>query len=144
MLILKILHIAILVIYLVLCSYTDIRNMTISLPLSIVCSLIGCIFRFVLFIPKASFFSFIISISIGIFLILLSIISHNMIGVGDGMIFVTTGTFLSFANNISMLFYGLLLTSFYALYKLIVTRKRKTIIPFAPFLLFGYSLVLIT
>ncbi len=144
MTIITLIHHVFLLIYLTFCAYTDIRTMTVSLPISIVFSTFGCIFQFASCIPEISFTLFLISISIGIFLVFLSIISNNTIGSGDGLMLITTGTFLSVTDNISTLFYGLLLSSFYSLYKLIKTRQKKTLIPFAPFLLLGYLIVILT
>ena len=71
---------------------------------------------------------------IGIILVLLSIVTRQQIGMGDGILFVITGIGLGIANNTILLMSSLCITSVVSLALLSVKKvQRKTTVPFIPF-----------
>lgn len=71
---------------------------------------------------------------VGVFLLFISFITRQQIGIGDGILFVITGIGLGFLNNIILLFSSLFLTSIVALSLFVAKKiKRKETLPFIPF-----------
>jgi leader peptidase (prepilin peptidase)/N-methyltransferase len=128
---------AIVSIWLILCSWQDIRKKKIHL------ALIGAGF---LCIAAYSFWSGGITswnraagLSLGIISLLLNPVTRGQIGIGDGLIVSIIGIGLGFNRLAFMLVYGLFGAAIFSI-GLIIFRKvnRKDTIPFIPFLLFGY------
>lgn len=90
---------------------------------------------------KSSLQEFCMSMLPGIFLLILSFLTREAIGIGDGLFFLVSGWMLSLQENLILLFGGLLLCSGYSLGYLVVSQwrnqdsARKTVIPFLPFLI---------
>lgn len=83
-------------------------------------------------------------VGVGIFLILCSFFTKGQIGIGDGIICCFTGSICGFFENLSMLFIGLLLSAIVSFILLLNKKvKRKTELPFIPFLFLGYCCILI-
>lgn len=81
---------------------------------------------------------------VGVILYLLSIISKQAIGSGDGMVLAVTGIVLGFMGNIILLFSSLLAAGLYSGLMLALKKiKKKSSIPFIPFMLVGYDVLLI-
>ncbi|MEG7531863.1 MAG: prepilin peptidase [Hungatella sp.] len=79
-----------------------------------------------------------IGISMGLALLWLNRISNHEIGEGDGWFFLVSGLYLTWQENLSLLCYGLLLSSIYSLALVLWGRwkgcsVRKWTIPFLPF-----------
>lgn len=72
--------------------------------------------------------------SVGIVLVLISIVTNQQIGIGDGILFVLTGIGLGTIENIILLISSLCITGLTSLV-LLTTKKigRKTALPFIPF-----------
>jgi leader peptidase (prepilin peptidase)/N-methyltransferase len=82
--------------------------------------------------------------AIGLVLILLALVSGQVLGVGDGVVFVITGIFMGFWGNVELFLVSLWLAGILALFLLIVKKKgRKYQIPFVPFILGAYVLMLV-
>lgn len=82
-----------------------------------------------------------VSLGIGISLILLGQVTEGAIGAGDGLFFLVSGLYLTWQENLGLLYYGLLCCSMFGLglilwgnWKGVSVRKQK--LPFLPFLLF--------
>lgn len=94
---------------------------------------------FLVFIPGISPTEAAGGASIGIFLMMVSVVTKGQIGIGDGIICCFTGAACGFSENISILFIGLLLSAITATFLLIGKKSRKkTEIPFVPFLFLSY------
>ncbi len=104
-------------------------------------SIVGLVFYLFSMTLHSNMFDFILSICIGFIIILLSKITNNAIGAGDGLIFITIGCFLPFQFSSSVLLYSFILSSLYSL-ALIVIKKytHKYKIAFSPFVFLGYLL----
>ena len=82
--------------------------------------------------------------AIGAVLLLLGFVTGEKIGYGDGVLVLVCGIFLGFAENLQLLCAALVLVEAVGLFLIIVKRKgRRHRIPFIPFLLAGYLLLLI-
>lgn len=82
--------------------------------------------------------------ALGIILILLALVSGQMLGIGDGVIFVITGIFLGFWGNMELFLLSLWMAGILALFLLIIKKRgRKYQIPFVPFILGAYVIMLI-
>lgn len=127
-------------IFLIFCTYTDFKDNQISLPLclffgagGIACNLIY---------PQYRIETIVGGVAIGIFMLLLSKITREAIGYGDGVVILVSGIYLGFVQNLTMLLYGLFLSAIISGI-LLVFRKRKwrDQVPFVPFLLAAYLLM---
>lgn len=83
--------------------------------------------------------------TIGILLILVSIVTHQQIGLGDGILFVITGIGLGIINNILLLVSSLCLVSIISLILISIKKVgRKTTLPFVPFVWFCFVMEMIS
>lgn len=75
---------------------------------------------------------------------LLAWLTRESIGYGDAWILLCMGCFLTETQMMSLCMIALTLSGLFALYLMLVRRKsRKTQIPFVPFLLAGYGIILL-
>ena len=75
----------------------------------------------------------------GAAVIMLSIISKGAVGMGDGLLFLSLGTVLSFEELLSAFLLGLFCCCFWGIVVLFLSGKgKKTEMPFVPFLMLGY------
>lgn len=89
---------------------------------------------------KGSIKSVLLCVTPGMILLLLSLLTGEKIGYGDGMAVLVLGFFLRGFLCISLLWLGIMLAGFYSLYRLL--RKNKDTIPFMPFLLAALEVIL--
>lgn len=119
------------------CSIDDIKSMEVSLIGIGFFAVLGIVLSF--YKPVFSIIEVLGGILVGVFLLLISWISKDAIGRGDGLLIVTCGFYLGFWGNVFLLFYGLLLAGITSGILLITKQlKRKQRIPFIPFLLCIY------
>jgi Flp pilus assembly protein protease CpaA len=80
---------------------------------------------------------------VGVVLYLISLFSHEKIGKGDAFLMTTTGIYLGFWDNLTILWLGSLLTGIAGVILYVIFKKKPTYrIPFVPFLLAAYLLLL--
>lgn len=83
-------------------------------------------------------------ILVGLFLLFISFITRQQIGLGDGILFVITGIGLGFFDNIILLMSSLFLTSIVALSLFVAKKiKRKETLPFIPFVWVSFICILL-
>ena len=82
-------------VYLAICSYTDLTAMKISTFLSFLFSLLGIVMFCLSLTNHKDITSLLISLSIGVLIIALSVLSKGSMGIGDGIMTLTIGFFLS-------------------------------------------------
>lgn len=76
---------------------------------------------------------------IGLLLMLLSIISKESIGMGDGLLLMITGVYLGGRENLKLFFIGNFILGMCALFLLVICKKSKKYkIAFIPCLLIAY------
>lgn len=130
----------VIMIYLVIMAVTDIKKKAIPLlPGVIVLFIISvavlvCTDNFVLTLTGAG---------VGLFLYAVSRLSRGGIGEADALVYVITGVCLGFYHNLELLVISLLMAAFFGGILMIVKKVgRKYRMPFVPFTLAGYILVL--
>ena len=97
-----------------------------------------------LFAQEESVFYLMTGMSVGIVLLLYSLVTHESIGYGDGCLFVMTGLFLGFWENLVLLLLASVLAGIGAAVLLFFRKKKKKErIPFVPFVFTAYVLLLL-
>lgn len=126
-----------LIIWLIICSWQDLKKKSIS-----VYFIIGgfvLLFMGSLYLSQVSLISRIAGGGIGIVLLLLNPLTKGQIGLGDGYIIGVIGICLGFTSNVSILLVALFLSAVISIILLIFKKvDRKQTIPFVPFILLGY------
>lgn len=96
-----------------------------------------------LIIGKLVFYEILLGCLVGLALVGISILSHQDVGLGDGLMFIATGAFLGLTDNLFLLLISLGLSSLAAVALLIILKlKGKARVPFLPFVLCGYICLL--
>jgi leader peptidase (prepilin peptidase)/N-methyltransferase len=124
-------------IWLLLCSYQDIRRKKINLLL-ILAGFIIIIVNSV-FLRELTILNRMAGTIPGIILLALSYITRGQIGIGDGLIVIITGIGLGITQNTILLAYGLSGSAIFSIILLTLRlANRKKTIPFVPFIFMGY------
>ena len=76
-----------------------------------------------LFVRENSIWNMLASMSIGCLLVLISAMTTESIGMGDGLLFLVSGCYLSFAQNVALLIGTLFLLGGFATICLILKKK---------------------
>jgi prepilin signal peptidase PulO-like enzyme (type II secretory pathway) len=127
--------------YLTINSITDIREKRISIIISLIFGAIGIIINIIF--NQYNIISILLAMLLGFIMILISKVTKEAIGIGDGIILVVMGLFTGVYNNLLILLYGLILSSIVSCFFLITKKlDKKDKIPFIPYLLAGYIIIL--
>lgn len=131
----------ILLLYLFICMYTDIKTRTIPL----FSSLFFSIFFIVCMLVNHSLFSgkIIASLLPSIFLICISLLKPNSLGLGDGVMFIVIGLSTNFFICLYILLISLFLSSIFSLILLVKKYNRHYSLPLAPFIFVATLYILI-
>ena len=121
----------VLLIYLILCTISDIRYKKISLIQSLCFFIIGILFQ--IYFGSLSFHT-VISLIPGIFLILLSMVSSGQLGPGDGIMVTICGLYLGFIEIPAIILISCFVVIIYAIILGFIRKKRIKAVPYAPFL----------
>lgn len=129
-------------VFLAISSITDIREKVIYLRVLIPFALIGIL------IAASSGREAVISgaagVIIGLLMLLLSFATKGAVGEGDGLVLMTTGIYLGFLGNLRLLCSGLFLSALFSLGAIVIRGwNRDRELPFMPFLLAGFFVVII-
>ena len=82
--------------------------------------------------------------AVGIGMLGIGFLTREKIGYGDGALVAVCGIFLGFTENLEVLCIALILLELTALFLVVVRKKgRRYRIPFCPFLLAGYLVILL-
>lgn len=79
--------------------------------------------------------------AVGIFLAAVSLVTGEALGKGDAFLVLGSGLYLGFLENLMMVFGALLLSSVYGVILFISKKNWKQEIPFTPFLMVPYTLL---
>lgn len=125
-----------------LCSLEDMKYKRLTVLYILLFGIGGMILH--LFVPVCSIYSILCGMLLGIFMILISVITRGSVGMGDGILLVVTGVYLGGYGNLELFMMGLLLSALCSLALLILKKKnRKEEIAFVPFLFLSYLVMLI-
>lgn len=123
-------------------AYQDWREQQISLFLPILAAVVGILLW--LSEPTCSVWELLGGMMIGMVLLAAAGLTGGQIGTGDGMMLLASGSYLGFQKNLGLFLTGLLLAGFAAFYLMVVQKRgRRTTMPFIPFLLAAYLLLLV-
>ena len=134
--------IAVLGIYLIISTISDLRYRTISLKLSAFVIVLMCIVKLLIYDTLADF-DIILALIPGAFIIFVGYISKEAIGYGDGLVFLVCGVALNLKDTILLLFLAFLLSAIWSIFLILIKGDKKATIPFVPFISCAYVILLI-
>lgn len=124
-----------------LCSLEDVRRRRLTIIYILMFGIGGIILH--ILTPVCSIYSILWGMLLGLAMMLLSLITHGSVGMGDGILLVVTGVYLGGYGNLELFMLGLLLSALWSLALLVLKKKtRKEEIAFVPFLLLSYFVML--
>ncbi len=124
-------------IWLLGCAWQDLKKKQIYLSLIVV----GFVIIFVTSLVTQPFniVSRGAGLSLGICMLILSKLTRNQIGMGDGLIISIIGISMGFFVNSAVLIYSLILSTVFSIVLLVFFKKNsKTAFPFVPFIFLSY------
>jgi len=129
-----------LTLFLIICSYTDIKKKEIYFKVLLPFFLTGVIAAAVS--GREAVLAALLGAAAGIALLLLSFITRGAIGEGDGLVLVVTGVFLGISENLRLLTFALFLSALFSVGAMIIKGwKRDRELPFVPFLLAAFLII---
>ena len=135
----KIVHICLIIILGVICVF-DIKRKKIPVYMLIILAAAGIISNFT--VGELDIEKRIIAMLPGMILLIVSMITKQQIGYGDGMIILIMGLYIDIDDILSIVLSSFLLSSIAAIILMTVFKKKKNFeMAFSPFLLIGYGLV---
>lgn len=135
----KIVHICLIIILGVICVF-DIKRKKIPVYMLIVLAAAGIISNFT--VGEFDIEKRIIAMLPGMILLIVSMITKQQIGYGDGLIILIMGLYIDIDDILSIVLSSFLLSSIAAIILMTVFKKKKNFeMAFSPFLLIGYGLV---
>lgn len=135
----KIVHICLIIILGVICVF-DIKRKKIPVYMLIILAAAGIISNFT--VGEFDIEKRIIAMLPGMILLIVSMITKQQIGYGDGMIILLMGLYIDIDDILSIVLSSFLLSSIAAIILMTVFKKKKNFeMAFSPFLLIGYGLV---
>ena len=135
----KIVHICLIIILGVICVF-DIKRKKIPVYMLIILAAAGIISNFT--VGEFDIEKRIIAMLPGMILLIVSMITKQQIGYGDGMIILIMGLYIDIDDILSIVLSSFLLSSIAAIILMTVFKKKKNFeMAFSLFLLIGYGLV---
>ena len=135
----KIAHICLIIILGVIWVF-DIKRKKIPVYMLIILAAAGIISNFT--VGEFDIEKRIIAMLPGMILLIVSMITKQQIGYGDGMIILIMGLYIDIDDILSIVLSSFLLSSIAAIILMTVFKKKKNFeMAFSPFLLIGYGLV---
>lgn len=135
----KIVHICLIIILGVICVF-DIKRKKIPVYMLIILAAAGIISNFT--VGEFDIEKRIIAMLPGMILLIVSMITKQQIGYGDGLIILIMGLYIDIDDILSIVLSSFLLSSIAAIILMTVFKKKKNFeMAFSPFLLIGYGLV---
>lgn len=125
-----------------LLAVEDFRSKQIPVVPVFLCGILGVIFHMVF--HRRTVWDIIGGLMIGVLLYGISVFTHGKIGKGDGFLFMVTGVYLGFWNNIVLLWLACVIAGGIGMFVLVFRKKGKNYqMPFVPFVwISGFVLLL--
>ena len=96
-----------------------------------------------LFLGAHPFYDLLLGCLVGIVLLLIARLSREAIGYGDALMIIATGVFLGIVDNVLLILCSITAAALCSLVLLIFKiNKKQDAIPFVPFMLCGYIVLL--
>lgn len=126
-----------------ICAVTDGLKREIPIVVVWLGIIVAVVLRLCGTIEEGSAFMAVLSVIPGVMLWMISFVTREKVGYGDGWMLIMIGLFVGMWRCFLILLIGLISESFIVLVLLAVQRiSRDRRIPFAPFLLFGMGVIL--
>lgn len=126
-------------ILLIYSSITDIKKREISGNAMLIFSVLGIICCALS--GSTGLLDIILGIGVGIFMIVISIVTKGELGLGDGILLCVTGLYFGFIGNLQLLLMSLLFSAVFSIVLYFKNRNLKAEYPFVPFLFLSYSIM---
>lgn len=123
-------------------SLEDIREKKITVNITLFSGIIGVLLH--LLFQNQSIFEMLTGTLSGAGILLLGYLTKGKIGMGDGIIFMLTGLYLGFRRNLILILISFVLAGICGLFLLITGGRGDEKLPLVPFLLLGYSLMILS
>ena len=124
------------------CAWNDWKKQQIPLVIPCLAGMLGLILQMVGMNIKLS--DCLAGTIVGILCLIISRCTGESIGYGDGVIFLFTGVFLGFWENVNLFLTTLVLSGLIALFLILIKKKgRKDRMPMAPLIFVAYVLNLL-
>ena len=125
-----------------ICGFEDYKLKRIRLVVVNCFAILGVILH--LIYGRISWIDMLGGASVGVVLLVIGYLSKEKIGYGDGILFVATGIYLGFWNNLILLWLSTSLAGIYGIILMLLKKKKKdNEIPLVPFVLGVYVVTLI-
>jgi leader peptidase (prepilin peptidase)/N-methyltransferase len=129
-------------IVLVIEAVTDFKKKEVNIVFPVLLAAAATLMLF--FTKDISLINSIIGIAEGVLLILISFLTKGEIGMGDGILLAACGLMLGGKDNLIMFFFACLSSAIVsALIMLIKKADKKTKIPFVPFMIPGFLIMVL-
>lgn len=129
-------------IVLVIEAVTDFKKKEVNIVFPVLLAAAATVMLF--FTKDISLINSIIGIAEGVLLILISFLTKGEIGMGDGILLAACGLMLGGKDNLIMFFFACLSSAIVsALIMLIKKADKKTKIPFVPFMIPGFLIMVL-
>ena len=126
------------ILMLAICSVTDIKRREISLPAAIAFLIAAILYRGYQGLWWQGFFELFMRFVPGLTMVVLSFFRKEDIGIGDGILVVSTGYILGAVANVYMLLIASIVSGLYSVLMLVLKKiKKGDTLPFVPFMLAG-------
>lgn len=133
---------AFVLIVLVIEAVTDFKKKEVNIVFPVLLAAAATVMLF--FTKDISLINSIIGIAEGVLLILISFLTKGEIGIGDGILLAACGLMLGGKDNLIMFFFACLSSAIVsALIMLIKKADKKTKIPFVPFMIPGFLIMVL-
>ena len=139
----RLLRLGLVMLFLIFESVIDIKKREISITASVIISLIAVLL--IVFAKDIHILSMVFGLCEGILLMILSHVSKEQIGFGDGIILCATGLILGWKDNLTMFFFSCLICALFSICLMTIKKAdKRTKIPFVPFMVPGFILSVIS
>ena len=129
-------------IVLIIEAVTDFRKKEINIPASVI--LVFAAFGMYFLGKDISATNAIIGFAEGLILILVSVVTKGQIGIGDGILLASCGLMLGGRDNMVMFFFACLSSAIVSALMMIIKKAdKKTKIPFVPFMIPGFLVMVL-
>lgn len=140
--VLQIVQKCVLLFTLLFCAWIDWKKQQVYVAVPLLAGITGLALH--IFLQDKTIWDVILGMSAGGICLIAALFTKESVGYGDGIIFIFTGVFLGFWNNICLLYTSLVLTGGFALFFIITGKKgRKDRMPVVPFIFTAYVLQLL-
>lgn len=127
---------------LAVCAWIDWKSRQVYLLIPVIMTVAGLVLH--IFEQKQSVIELIAGMLLGGILLFIAVITQESIGSGDAAIFMMTGSYLGFWDNLCLLMGTFMLAGVTALVLLVLKKKtRKERIPVVPYVFVSYMVMLL-